>query len=343
MREPSVAQPASPAFRPAGWRRAPRHESERMDFISEFRNPTKWYSKLFIAALALFFFTILATAGISGYLVYRVITPAQNHSDFDLRNFPGHPESLSYTGIGEGPRDGWFFPGLKSAPTVMLCPAYQSSRGELLTLSSALQDHQYNVLLFDFSAQGSSGGRTTLGFREVRELRAAMDAVANRGDVDADRFGLWGVNLGAYAALSEATADRRVRALAVESPYDRPQQMVRVLVNRSGLGSIPLVGLMARWGFGWVNYQYRNVPPLNVNLVKLAGVGQLYLVSPDEPALAGQTSDLFRASPPPHGLVALPHGNYEGMLDEEKRNYENRIVSFFLAYLPPAGAPARLP
>jgi len=28
------------------------------------------------------------------------------------------------------------------------------------------------------------------------------------------------------------------------------------------------------------------------------------------------------------------------MLDDEKRNYENRIVSFFLAYLPPAGAPS---
>jgi alpha-beta hydrolase superfamily lysophospholipase len=314
-----------------------------MGFLSEFRDPTRWYSKLFIAALALFFFTILATAAISGYLVYRMISPAQSHSNIDLKTFPGRPESLSYTVAGEGPRDGWFFPGLKSAPTVVLCPAYQSSRGELLTLASALQDHQYNVLLFDFSAQGSSGGRTTLGFREVKELRAAMDAVANRGDVDADRFGLWGVNLGAYAALSEATSDRRVRALAVESPYDRPRQLVAVLVNRSGLGSIPLVGLMARWGFGWVNYQYRNVPPLSVNLGKLDGVGQLYLESPDEPALAAQTSGLFRASPPPHELVALPHGNYEGMLDEEKHNYENRIVSFFLMYLPPAGAPARLP
>src|SRR5258705_2135522 len=342
MREPSVASPPQCFDRQGG---ASLHgcESESMGFISEFRDPTKWYSKLFIAALALFFFMILATAAISGYLVYRMISPAQSHSNIDLKTFPGRPESLTYTVAGEGPRDGWFFPGLKSAPTVVLCPADQSSRGELLTLASALQDHQYNVLLFDFSAQGSSGGRTTLGFREVRELRAAMDAVANRGDVDADRFGLWGVNLGAYAALSEATADRRVRALAVESPYDRPQQMVRVLVNRSGLGSIPLVGLMARWGFGWVNYQYRNVPPLSVNLEKLAGLRQLYLVSPHEPALAGQTSDLFRASPPPHELVALPHGNYEGMLDEEKRNYENRIVSFFLAYLPPAGAPARLP
>jgi hypothetical protein len=30
------------------------------------------------------------------------------------------------------------------------------------------------------------------------------------------------------------------------------------------------------------------------------------------------------------------------MLDEEKHNYENRIVSFFLANLPPAGEPSPL-
>jgi pimeloyl-ACP methyl ester carboxylesterase len=324
----------SPAFRLTGG--ALRgHESERMGFISEFRYPTKLYSKLVIAALALFFFAILATAAISGYLVYRIVSPAHSHSDFDLRNFPGHPEPLSYNVAGEGSREGWFFPGLKSAPAVVLCPAYQSSRGELLTLASALQDHQYNVLLFDFSAHGPNDGRSTLGFREVTELRSAMDAVANRGDVDPDRFGLWGVNLGAYVALSEATTDRRVRALAVESPYDRPEQMVGLLVSRSGLGALPLVTPMARWGFGWANYRYRKVPPLRVNLGKLSGVAQLYLESPDDPALAAYAGDLFRASPTPHELAVLPHGNYGGMLDDEKRGYENRIVSFFLVNLPP--------
>jgi hypothetical protein len=307
-----------------------------MGFISEFRYPTKWYSKLVIGVLALFFFTILATAAISVYLVYRIVSPAQSHSDINLRNFPGHPESLPYTVAGESARDGWFFPGLKSAPTVLLCPAYQSSREELLTLASALQDHQYNVLLFDFSAQGSSHGFSTMGFREVAELRAAMNAVANRGDVDPDRFGLWGVNLGAYASLSEAAGDRRVRAIVVESPYDRPEEMVGLLVSRSGLGSLPMVARMARWGFGWVNYQYRNVPPLRVNLGKLAGVAQLYLESPDDPALASKTGELFSASPTPHELVVLPHGNYGGMLDDEKHTYENRIVSFFLVNLPPA-------
>jgi hypothetical protein len=83
-----------------------------------------------------------------------------------------------------------------------------------------------------------------------------------------------------------------------------------------------------------MNSKFRNVSPLNVRLAKLSGIAQLYLESPDEPALADATSALFRASPAPHELVVLQHGNYAGMPDDEKRKYENRIVSFFLANLP---------
>jgi hypothetical protein len=308
-----------------------------MGFLSELRHPTTWYTKLAIAILALALFALLAAGAVSGYLVYRMISPARSHSEIDLQNFPGHPETLNFTVSGEGPRDGWFFPGLKTAPTIVLCPAYESSRGELLTLASALQDQQYNVLAFDFSAHGTAGGRSTLGLQEVAELRAAMNAVANRGDVDANRFGLWGVNLGAYVALAEATGDRRVRAIVAESPYGHPKDMVALQVRRTGLGSLPLVTRMSQMIFGWVNSKFRNVPPLNTQIGKLSGVAQLYLESPDDPVLSSSTSELFRISSPPHELVVLPHGNYGGMLDDEKRNYENRIVSFFLVNLPPAG------
>jgi hypothetical protein len=305
-----------------------------MGFLSELRHPTMWYTKLAIAILALIFFALLAAVSVSGYLVYRMESPSRSHSDIDLQNFPGHPEKLNFTVKGEGARDGWFFPGLKTAPTIVLCPAYESSRGELLTLASALQDQQYNVLIFDFSAQGSSGGRSTLGFQEVNELRAAMDAVANRGDVDARRFGLWGANLGAYVALAEAAGDSRVRAIAAESPYGHPSDMVALQIRRSGLGSIPLVTGMAQIVFGWLHREFRAVPPLKARIAKLSGVAQLYLQSPDEPLLAASTAELFGVSSEPHELVALQHGNYAGMLDDEKRNYENRIVSFFLVTLP---------
>jgi pimeloyl-ACP methyl ester carboxylesterase len=309
-----------------------------MDFLSELRHPTTWYSRLAIVILALGIFAILAVGSISGYSVYRMVSPARSRSEIDLQNFPGHPEVLKFNVSGEGPRDGWFFPGLKSAPTIVLCPAYQSSRGEVLTMASAMQDQQYNVLVFDFSGHGSANGRSTLGLKEVSELRAAMDAVANRGDVDASRFGLWGVSLGAYVALAEATADPRVRAIAAESPYNRPDDMVEIQIRRAGLGSIPLVISAAKAIFGWMNSPFRNVPPLNVRLNKLAGVAQLYLESPEDPALADSTTALFRISPAPHELVVLQHGNYAGMPDDEKRKYENRVVSFFLVNLPLASA-----
>jgi pimeloyl-ACP methyl ester carboxylesterase len=246
---------------------------------------------------------------------------------------------MSYTVPGKGQNDGWFFPGLKSAPTVILCPGYGSSRGELLTLASALQDHQYNVLLFDFSAQGSNGGRSTLGFQEVAELRAAMDAVASRGDVDAEHFGLWGANMGAYVALSEAASDPRVRAVAAESPYSSPKDMAAVLVRRMGLGSFSIITRTVELGFGWLNSEYRNAPPLNLRIQKLAGTAQLYLQTAEEPVLAKSTRELFQDSPAPHELVTLEHGNYAGMLDDEKREYENRIVSFFLTNLAPSDNP----
>ena len=178
-------------------------------------------------------------------------------------------------------------------------------------------------------------GRTTLGYQEVAELHAVINAVANRGDVDPNRFGVWGVNLGAYVAMAEAIGDRRVRALALESPYNRPEDMLRLLVTRSGIGSLPFVASMSRLGFRWINHDYREVPPLRANMSKLEGVGQLYLESSDDAALAAQTNELFRISPPPHELVVMQQGNYASMVDVEKRTYENRIVSFFLTSMPP--------
>jgi len=305
-----------------------------MGFISELRHPTTLYAKLFIAFLTLLFFVLLATVAISGFLVYRMVLPVRTRSDVDLKNLPGHPVVLTFNVSGEGPRDGWFFPGLKNAPAIVLCPAYDSSRAELLTLASALQDQQYNVFLFDFSAHGSAAGRSSLGFREVAELRAAIDAVVNRGDVDANHIGLWGVDMGAYVALSEAVGDRRVTAVAVESPYEHPNDMVALDIGRSGLGSLPFITRLSQMIFRWLNPQFRNVPPLKTRVTQLSGVTQLYLESPEDPILAASTSDLFQASAPPHDLVTLEHGNYASMLDDEKRIYENRIVSFFLVKLP---------
>lgn len=311
-----------------------------MSILHELRYPTTWYAKLITAILALVIFIVLATTAISGFLVYRIVKPLRTTSDINMDSFPGKPEAVDFNVPGLGVRHGWFFPGLRGAPTILLCHGYGSSRGELLTLISALQDHQYNVFVFDFAAHGGIEGITTFGYRESTEVRAAIDTVAARSDVDASQFGVWGYNLGAYSALREAESDRRVRAIVLDSVYDEPQQMVKMGVERTGLAGFPLMIRSAQFSFRWLNYKYREDPPLSNKLGVLAGVSKLFIEAADDPELSDITRQMFLKSPEPKEQATIARGNFVAMDDTDKREYENRVVSFFLLRLPAIGAAA---
>jgi pimeloyl-ACP methyl ester carboxylesterase len=311
-----------------------------MHILYEIRYPTRWYTKLAMALLAVVFFAVLATTAIAGFLVYRIVKPQRTSSEISMASFPGRPEILNFAVAGLGQREGWFFPGLRGAPTIVLCHGYESSRGELLTLVSALQDHQYNVFIFDFAAHGANPGISTLGYREVEEVRAAVDLLAARPDLDATRLGLWGYNIGAYAALREAENDKRIRALVLDSVYDQPSQMVKVGVERNGLGGFPLMVRSAQFSFAYLNYAHRDDPPLSQKLTSLAGVPTLYIQAVDDPELAETTRQMFLKAPEPREQALIPHGNFVGLNDDEKRSYENGVVSFFLVRLPAVGKQA---
>jgi len=312
-----------------------------MSILFELRYPTKWYSKLFTAIVALAFFVGLATLAIAGFLVYRIVKPQRTSSEINMSTFPGRPDAVQFAVAGLGNREGWFFPGLRGAPTIVLCHGYESSRSELLTLVSALQDHQYNVFVFDFAAHGANPGMTTFGYKEAEEVRAAINTLASRSDVDATSFGLWGYNLGAYAALREAETDKRVRALVLDSVYDEPKQMVKVEVGATGLGSFPFMVRSAEMSFDWLNYQYKQDPPLSKRLSALVGVPKLFIEAADEPELAELTRGIYVKSPEPREQVMIPHGNFAGMGEDDKRTYENRVVAFFLTKLPATGGATR--
>lgn len=305
-----------------------------MPILHEIRYPSRWYTKFLVILLVLVFFAALATGSVAAFLTYRIIRPQRTGTDISMQSFPGRPDALDFTVPGVGQRQGWFFPGFRGAPTIILCHGYESNRGELLTLASALQDHQYNVFVFDFGGHGASEGITRFGYSEAAELRAAINTLAQRIDVDPARFGVWGYNLGAYAALSEAENDQRVRGLAVESVYDEPAQMIKVEVEKTGLGGFPFMVRSAEFSFRWLNYKYRMIPPLSKNIGELADVPKLFISAADDPELAETTRQLFLKAPGPREQMLIPRGNFVSLDGEEKRDYENRIVSFFLLRLP---------
>ena len=97
----------------------------------------------------------------------------------------------------------------------------------------------------------------------------------------------------------------------------------------------------AELSFEFLNYKHRDDPPLSRKLITLAGVPTLYIQALDDPELAAATLQLFLKAPEPREQAIIAHGNFVGLNDDDKRTYENRVVSFFLLKLPATGKAVR--
>src|SRR5260221_5418908 len=102
-----------------------------MSILDEFRFPSRWYTKIGMAVLAMLFFAVVATSAIAGFLVYRIVKPQRSSSEINTDSFPGRPDAVKCSVPGPGQRQGWFFPGLVGAPTIGLCQVYRSIRRDL--------------------------------------------------------------------------------------------------------------------------------------------------------------------------------------------------------------------
>ncbi|HLV96084.1 MAG TPA: alpha/beta fold hydrolase [Candidatus Acidoferrales bacterium] len=304
-----------------------------MAVLSELRYPTTRFAKALSGLLAIILFAIVAVGTISGFLLYQILKPPRSPAMFDLNVMMGHPTMFSFTPPGGTQQDGWFFPGLRGAPTIIVSHGYLSQRGDVLTLAAALQQHEFNAFVFDYAGHGSSAGPTSLGYREAAELQAAVQALSGRDDVDPQHFGLWGIDMGAYASLAVASADKRVGALAVDNVYDSPYDLLQIEVKNSGLSALPFVTGFCKFGFQMLNYQYREQLPLSVRLGATRGIPKLFIQTDDKPVLARDTATMFAKAPDPKQL-AEQSVSYRDMSDEDRRNYENEIANFFAQYLP---------
>lgn len=305
-----------------------------MAVFSELRYPTTRLAKLLSGILALLLFGFAAVASVSGFLIFQILHPSRNATTFDLNVMMGHPTTFSFPVAGGAPREGWLFPGLRGAPTIVVCHGYLSQRSEVLTLVTALQDHQFNVFLFDFVGHGTTAGTTTLGYKETSELQSAVEALATRDDVDPKRVGLWGVDMGGYAVLEVASSDPRIAAFVVDDAYGDPRTMMQTEIQKSGLTVLPYVARLSDFGFRMLNYPFRNEPPVSTRLARTKGIPKLFVQSDDRPALSAQTLQLFIKSPDPKSTIRETQ-SYRDMSDDDRKTYENQIVNFFLQNIPP--------
>ncbi len=224
---------------------------------------------------------------------------------------------------------------------MVLCHGYKSSRSEILTLANSLQQHRYNVYVFNFAGHGDSPvAYTTLGLQETGELRAALRMLTERTDFDRQRLGLWGNSLGAYAILRVAPEFPQVKAVALDSVYPSPTALLRRELSLLGANSLPLLPSVTVAEFNVFARGYGGSRDVGPDLARLSNTPKLFIAGDDTPNLAQMTQDLHARAPGPKQLVVLPRTSLSSLIEEERRNYENLVITFFLRNLPLVAPPS---
>ncbi|MFQ5926211.1 MAG: alpha/beta hydrolase [Terriglobia bacterium] len=302
-------------------------------FFHEIRYPTTGRGKFIAGTLAALVFSFLSLAVIGGFLLARALTAPHAGEALDPTQLIGTTQSLTFETPDGISHNGWFFPGLRRRPVIVVLHGYRSSRSEVLTLASFLQENRYNVFAFNLAGHGESPhNRTTLGFQETGELLAALDMLSRRSDIDGERIGLWGHSLGAYAALNAAARFPGVKAVVLDSVYSRPEEMLRLELRRAGAHWLPLLSTITRFEFWLYTYLYRRGNS-ETPVEQLADIPKLFISGEDRPGLVELTRALFEQAPNPKEYVPLRRTLLATLGGEERKDYENRVVSFFLTHL----------
>jgi pimeloyl-ACP methyl ester carboxylesterase len=290
-------------------------------WLAELRNPTTGRGKAVAVTLAIVLFSLMTVGVVSGFFLARALNPVQGGETIDPTRFLGNAQTLEFTTPSGKIHNGWFFPGLRGAPVIVICHGYKSNREEILTLGTSLQQAGHGE---------SPESYTSLGFRESAELQAAVDMLSQRTDIDTQRMGLWGYSMGAYAALQVSSRTPAVKAVVVDSVYPHPTAMLEV-----ELRELPLLSSVAVIEFRILSFFTGGFGgDLSEDINALAGTPKLFIAADDAPPLANMTRQLYGTAPGPKDLMTLPRTSMSALLEEERRGYENVVVTFFLSNLP---------
>jgi len=282
---------------------------------------------------------ILAGAGaMVGYQIHTVthpprVTDVVTPSDLLLRADEVHFQSTDGVALF-----GWLIHGEREAPTIILCHDLGQSKAVFLDATVTLQRTGYNLLLMDFRGHGESGGNgSTLGVDERYDVLGAIDFLRTRRDLSAERIGIWGIGMGAYAGLLAAAERKEVVALALDSLYpDVDGYLNQVLFKGLPPATSKLTGFASVFYAPYFEWRISKATMAHT-LPLMSDRNFLFVVSNSKPESARTGKELY-ASLPEGGqadknLLELQKSGLSEIYDEDKRKYSEAISSFFGTYL----------
>ncbi len=285
----------------------------------------RWVRRLLvILSLAVF---LLLFAVVPLFFSYVLTHAGSRPLDRDVK-INTVPAGLSVQEIAFHARDGV---SLSGCPAVIVyCHGLFRSRLEMLDRADSLWQHGYAGLLFDFRRHGRSGGElTSMGYLERLDVVAAVHYLVDSLQCK-QPIVVYGVSMGAAAALLAAAEDPAIAGLIVDSSFlsfdDTIAHHAKLYFNLPKFPIVDELILFSQWraGFRAEDFDLRRAVQKIGDRPILFIAGGADVRMPPEIARA-----LYAASPSTHkNLVIIPNATHGAAYRTDPETYTKEILSF---------------
>ena len=143
--------------------------------------------------------------------------------------------------------------GIAKPPVVMMCMGLDSAKEEMDDYENRFLKRGLATFAFDGPGQGEGEYDFSLCPEYEKPVKAVIDCLEKRVDIDLAHIGIWGVSLGGYFAPRAACFEKRIKAcVALSGAYQRSNNFDgRPIINveafrvRSGSANLEEAGKVA--------------------------------------------------------------------------------------------------
>ncbi|MDP3727375.1 MAG: alpha/beta fold hydrolase, partial [bacterium] len=190
--------------------------------------------------LSLFLGGFMLVSLVSFFLAIR---PPRIEGGAKPESFSLRAEEIILTAPDGTALSAWWIPG-ETKRTVIFLHGYPADKSDMLSLAAPFAP-TFSLLLLDLRYFGNSGGAfTTLGLKERRDIKVALDFLKERG---AEHIGVFGFSLGGATAILAAAEDSRIEAVATYAAFSRHRRIAHEAYRTLGPLKYPLVFFMELW------------------------------------------------------------------------------------------------
>ena len=183
----------------------------------------------------------------------RVAMPYEGKHLYGILRKPTNAARSSLTGVPSGDRDG-AGTGQYRPPVVVMCMGLDSTKEEMGDYEDRFLARGLATLAVDGPGQGEAEYDFPICPEYEKPVKAVIDWIETRADLDRGRIGIWGVSFGGYYAPRAAAFEKRIKAcVALSGAYQRSSSFEgRPVINveafrvRSGSKDLEAAGKVAQ-------------------------------------------------------------------------------------------------